>query len=241
MRILITNDDGVHAEGLPHLIRWCREHLGEVTVVVPKVEQSGKSHGIELLRPYEAVQVELAPDITVWTVDSTPADCVRFALIGLGEQFDLCISGINRGLNIGTDMVYSGTVGAALEASALGLKAVALSTCPEYYDRAHLHLERVFNFVFGHKLLDVCDVYNINIPANPDQLRVTRQGGPYYGDDYKNVGGNLYQACGKVVYVDDGDPTLDTNTALGGHISVCPLTLIKTHLAAFEALKEVTE
>ena len=69
MRILITNDDGVSASQLPALIRWCRK-LGEVTTVVPKFEQSGKSHGIELHKPYEAVQKELAPDITVWTVFS---------------------------------------------------------------------------------------------------------------------------------------------------------------------------
>ena len=240
MRILITNDDGVGASQLPNLVRWCRQ-LGDVTVVVPKYEQSGKSHGIELLKPYAVEQVELEPGMTVWTVDSTPADCVRFARIGLGQEYDLCISGINRGLNIGTDMVYSGTVGAALEASALGLKAVALSTTPEYYDHAWEHLDRVFDFVFGKKLLDVCDVFNINIPADPDTVRITRQGGPYYGDDYVEVSPGMYQASGKVVYEDDGDPTLDTNTALHGHISVCPVTIIKTDHRAFEALKGVTE
>jgi len=238
MRILITNDDGVGASQLPNLVRWCRQ-LGDVTVVVPKYEQSGKSHGIELLKPYAVEQVELG--MPVWTVDSTPADCVRFARIGLGQEYDLCISGINRGLNIGTDMVYSGTVGAALEASALGLKAVALSTTPEYYDHAWEHLDRVFDFVFGKKLLDVCDVFNINIPADPDTIRITRQGGPYYGDDYVEVSPGMYQASGKVVYEDDGDPTLDTNTALHGHISVCPVTIIKTDHRAFEALKGVTE
>ena len=84
MRILITNDDGVNASGLLPLIKWAQK-LGEVTTVVPKFEQSGKSHGIELHKPYEAVQRELEPGITVWTVDSTPADCVRFALLGLKQ------------------------------------------------------------------------------------------------------------------------------------------------------------
>ena len=111
MRILLTNDDSVSASGLLPLIRWCQT-LGEVTVAVPKFEQSGKSHGIELHEPYEAVEVELEPGLKVWTVDSTPADCVRFAVLGLRKEFDLCISGINRGFNIGTDLIYSGTVGA---------------------------------------------------------------------------------------------------------------------------------
>ena len=73
MRILITNDDGMHASQLIPLVRWCRK-LGDVTVVVPKVEQSAKSHGIEIHKTFEAKQVELAPDVTAWAVDSTPAD-----------------------------------------------------------------------------------------------------------------------------------------------------------------------
>ena len=146
MRILITNDDGVGASQLLPLIKWCRK-LGEVTAVVPKFEQSGKSHGIEIHKPFEARQVELEDGLSVWAVDSTPADCVRFAVLGLKMEFDLVISGINRGLNIGTDMMYSGTVGAACEAVNLGLKAIALSTPPKYYDHAVWHLDEVFDFV----------------------------------------------------------------------------------------------
>ena len=117
MRILVTNDDSVSASGLLPLVKYCQK-LGDVTVVVPKFEQSGKSHGIELHEAYEAKQVELEPGLTGWTVDSTPADCVRFAILGLRKEFDLVISGVNRGYNIGTDQIYSGTVGAALEAVA---------------------------------------------------------------------------------------------------------------------------
>ncbi len=103
MRILVTNDDSVSASGLLPLVRFCQT-LGEVMVVVPKFEQSGKSHGIELHKSFECKQVKLAEDVTVWTVDSTPADCVRFAILGLKEKFDLVISGINRGFNIGSDL-----------------------------------------------------------------------------------------------------------------------------------------
>ena len=91
MRILVTNDDSISASQLLPLIRWCQK-LGDVTAVVPKFEQSGKSHGIELHRDFEAKQVELAPDVTAWAVDSTPADCVRFALLGLQLEVDLVIS-----------------------------------------------------------------------------------------------------------------------------------------------------
>ncbi len=236
MRILITNDDGVNAPQLPNLIRWCQK-LGDVTTVVPKFEQSGKSHGIELHKPYEAVQRQLE-EFTVWTVDSTPADCVRFAILGLKQEYDLCISGINRGFNIGTDIVYSGTVGAACEAYALGVKAVALSTPPRYYDHAWEHLDRVFDYLFSRNLLEICPIYNVNIPPQPKDIRITRQGAPYYSDDYLPVGNDLYQASGKCVYADNGDPTLDTNTVMHGDISICPITIDKTDLAVFRKLTE---
>lgn len=236
MRILITNDDGIGASQLPNLIRWC-EKLGEVTVVVPKQEQSGKSHSIELHKPYECRQTELE-GFKVWTVDSTPADCIRFAVIGLKKEFDLCISGINRGFNLGTDVVYSGTVGAASEAVALGLPAVALSTNPENYEQAYTQLDRIFDFIFENRLLDLCTLYNVNIPENPLGIRITRQGSAYYSDDYRCVGDGLYTACGKCVHSDNGDTTLDTNTTLNRYISISPLTIDKTNHTVFKTLFE---
>ena len=135
MRILITNDDGLQASQLLPLIKWWQRH-GEVTVFVPKVEQSGKSHSFQIKEPFEVKQVELAPDLTVWSVDSTPADCVRIAVLGMGMQFDLVVSGVNRGFNMGADVMYSGTVAAVCEAGLLGIPAIALSTGPEYYEKA---------------------------------------------------------------------------------------------------------
>ena len=119
MRILITNDDGINAKGLLPLAQWA-QRLGDVTVIAPKVEQSGKSHGIEIHKAFEVKKVDFAPGIEAYSVDSTPADCVRIAILGMKKQFDLVISGINRGLNIGRDTIYSGTVGAIFEANALG-------------------------------------------------------------------------------------------------------------------------
>ena len=177
MRILIVNDDGVGALQLPNLIRWC-EKLGEVTTVVPKYEQSGKSHGIEIHKSFEAKQVELEPGMTVWTVDSTPADCVRFAALCMKIPFDLVISGVNRGLNIGADMMYSGTLGAASEAVNQGIPAVALSTTFGNYDRATEELDRIWAFFRKHHLLEKHILYNVNIPGQPKGIRITRMGGP---------------------------------------------------------------
>lgn len=240
MRILITNDDGVQASQLPALIKWCRR-LGDVTVFVPKFEQSGKSHGFEIKKPFEVKQIELEPGMTVWTVDSTPADCVRIAVLGLKMEFDLVISGINRGLNVGADMMYSGTVGAASEAVNLGMKAIALSAPPKYYDRAVEQLDRIFDFVLKNKLLDTNPVYNINIPENARGIRITRQGGPYYSDKFPAIGNNLYEPTGYSIWEDRGDDTLDTDATFHGYITVTPLTIDKTNHAVFDNLKDLAE
>ena len=240
MRILVTNDDGANAAQLPALIRWCQK-LGEVTTFVPKYEQSGKSHSFEIKEPFEVKQVELEPGLTIWTVDSTPADCVRIAVLGLKMEFDLVISGINRGFNIGADMMYSGTVGAASEAVNLGIPAIALSTTPRYYDQAVNHLDRIFEFVQKHDLLGKNDIYNINIPIDPRGIRITRQGGHYYSDKFPAIGDNMFKPTGYPVWQDRGDDTLDTDATVHGYITITPLTIDKTNHEVYRSLQNLNE
>lgn len=240
MRILITNDDSISASQLLPLIRWCRK-LGDVTTVVPKFEQSAKSHGIEIHKPFAYEKVSLAPDVEVYAVNSTPADCVRFAVLGLEQTFDLVISGINRGLNIGTDVMYSGTVAAVLEAHLLGLSAIAVSTTPEYYEQAVTHLDRVFDFVFRNDLMAKHSIYNINIPAHPKSIRFTHQGGPYYSDDFLLTEDGMCHPVGKCVYAPSADLKLDTDAVMAGHISIMPLTANMTDMALFHSLLPLNE
>ena len=239
MRILITNDDSVTAPGLPGLIAWARK-LGEVTVVVPKVEQSAKSHGINIHTPFAVEQVEL-DGYPVWTVDSTPADCVRYALFGLKEEFDLVISGVNRGFNVGKDIMYSGTVSAISEAVAQGVPGIALSTSAAYYDRVNQHLDMVWDFVQKHKLLEKCNFYNINIAADPKCFRITHQGGPYFCDDFKDMGDGTVLAQGKCVHDDKGDMTLDTDTVIRNCISIMPMTIVRTDMEVYRQLQYLNE
>ena len=240
MRILITNDDSISAAQLVPLIRWCQK-LGSVTVVAPRVEQSGKSHGIEIHEPFGFQKVQLAEDITAYAVDSTPADCVRFAVLGLQEQFDLVISGINRGFNIGTDAMYSGTVAAVTEAAILGIPAVALSTSPGYYEHAVEHLDRIFAFIQEHDLLAKHSIYNINIPPQAGAIRITRQGGVYYSDDFKLDEQGLCHPLGKCVYEDRNDLSLDTDAVMHGYVSIMPLTVNMTDMSVFAQLSKLNE
>ena len=238
MKILITNDDSISASQLIPLIRWCQK-LGDVTTVVPKFEQSGKSHGIELHTHFEAKQVALTPDLMAWAVDSTPADCVRFAVLGMKMEFDLVISGINRGFNIGSDQMYSGTVGAACEAAGLGIPAIALSTPPAYYDHAAEHLDTVFSYIKEKGLMDIHSLYNVNIPPEPKGIRITHQGGPYYSDDFPHIGNDLYRPTGKCIYQNRDDLTLDTDAVMAGYISIMPMTIDKTQWEIYRKLTQV--
>lgn len=234
MRILITNDDSISAEQLMPLAKYCQK-LGEVTVAVPKYEQSAKSHGINIHTPFEVTKQQI-DDMTVYVVDSTPADCVRFAVLGLELKFDLIISGINRGFNMGTDMLYSGTVSAVREAGILGIPAIALSTSPEYYDKAINHLDVVFDYINKNKLLETHSLYNINIPPESSEVKITSQGGPYFSDSFKNIDGDMYTACGKCVYKKTDDLSIDTNAVMSGYISISPITINMTDKEIFNSL-----
>lgn len=239
MRILITNDDSISSPVLAPLAKWAQK-LGEVTVVVPKFEQSGKSHSIELHKDFEVLtQPDIIPGVRTLTVDSSPADCVRYAFLGMHEKFDLVLSGINRGLNIGTDIIYSGTAGAAAEAVALGCKAIALSTQPESFDSALAHLDTVWDFFVQHDLLAKNDLYNVNIPLTVKGLRITRQGGPYYSDDFPFVGNDMVRPTGICVYEDGDDYTIDTHAALHGYISISPLAFDRTARDVFAQLSQL--
>lgn len=236
MRILITNDDGIYASGLIPLVKWAMK-LGQVTVIAPKVEQSGKSHGIEIHKGFSLEKVELVDGVEAYALDSTPADCVRYAILGRKDQYDLVISGINRGLNVGADIMYSGTVGAICEAANLGVHALAFSTSPAYYDRAVEKLDMAYDFVREHQLLEKNMFYNINIPAEPTGIRITRQGGPYYSDEFTLRDGMVYPHGIDVFQPCDSDE-VDTDCVLRcGMISITPMTNQRANMPLFEQLR----
>ena len=239
MRILITNDDGIYAEGVMPLVEWAKTK-GDVTVIAPKSEQSAKSHSIEIHKPFEAKKVDLCPGVTAYAVDSSPADCVRFAILGLKLQFDLVISGVNRGLNIGRDIMYSGTVSAVMEAGNLDTCGLAVSTSPDYYPEAVQHMDEVFDYLYKHDLFSKNLMYNVNIPkGNDGTFRITRQGGNYYSDKFAAVGNDMYQPCGIDVFAACQSKELDTDATLVDKvISVMPLTLDRTDLTLYRQLRE---
>ena len=149
----------------------------------------------------------------------------------------MVISGINKGLNIGTDTLYSGTVAAVQEAAILGIPAIALSTSPENYESVIQYLDRVCDYILQNKLLEKHSLYNINIPSNPKEILITRLGGAYYSDSFIDIGDGRVQANGKCVYKDSGDLTLDTDAVMSGYISITPITINMTDMDVFNKLR----
>lgn len=240
MKILITNDDGIYGEGLEILTRFAMK-LGEVTVVAPKFEQSGKSHAIEIHKAFEVKKVDYIEGVEAYTVDSSPADCVRYAILGLKKKFDLVFSGINKGVNLGGDIMYSGTVGAAIEASRHGVNAIACSTEPDSFETAARMLDTVYSYFTEHRLLDQCSVYNVNIPLSVKGIRITRQGGPYFDDFYTMTDDHMFLPNGYCCYELAHDYNVDTDATMNGYISITPLTVEQTDRQVFEKLKALND
>lgn len=233
MRILITNDDGINAEGIALLAEWAK-NLGDVTVVAPKVEQSGKSHAIDFTRPIEIKKVDFMEGVEAYYMDSTPADCVRFAAFGLKREFDLLLSGINRGFNLGKDIVYSGTAGAIFEGARLGIPGIAFSTDPKTLEGAKAHLDRAYRYIVDNNLFAESMLFNVNMPDAHGEIRITKQGGIYFRDEFTYVGNDIWEQGGYIIEDREGDPTLDTDSVRDGYVSITPLIGGRTNYAAYE-------
>jgi 5'-nucleotidase len=234
LRILLTNDDGIYAPGLAALYRELKR-LGEVTVVAPESEQSAVGHAISLITPLRVKEVSINGGVEGWAVSGTPADCVKIALAELLHQPpELVVSGINLGPNVGINVLYSGTVSAATEASILGVRGVAFSL--NSYDKKadfatpaglarHL-LEQIKDWSGWTD--GVC--FNVNVPALPrDQIkgiRFTRQDtGPLVEHFERRVDPrrHVYYWLAEI----NERPALDLDTDYGalaqGYLTVTPL------------------
>ncbi|REJ79155.1 MAG: 5'/3'-nucleotidase SurE [Acidobacteria bacterium] len=176
-RILITNDDGYHSEGINKLEESLSE-IGDVYVVAPESEMSGASHSLTLARPLRIRQV----DKTHWTVDGTPTDCVTLALnqiLAPDLLPDICASGINPGANMGDDATYSGTIAGALEATILGVTGLAFSLVAysnhDYTESAKVAYEMTKKAL--EEGLPKGTLLNVNIPKGvPKGFKITKQG-----------------------------------------------------------------
>jgi 5'-nucleotidase len=246
MNILVTNDDGIHAPGLTVLYHELQA-LGKVTVVAPESEQSAVGHAISLSEPLRVRQVSLDNDVPGWAVSGFPADCVKIALAELLDELpDLVVSGINLGPNVGINVLYSGTVSAATEASILGVRALALSL-NTYKEANFVRAAKLARQVLA-RLLEWSGwtsqvVLNVNLPdLPPDQVRgvkFTRQDvGPLVEHFERRVDPRerIYYWLAEIN--DRQAPDLETDFgALGaGYVSITPIHHDLTHYPSLENL-----
>ena len=241
-RILITNDDGIHSEGIEAL-ESAMHQLGEVYVVAPASEMSGASHSLTLERPLRIRQI----DERHWTVDGTPTDCVTLALNRIlldNERPDICVSGINHGANLGDDATYSGTVAGAMEATILGVPGLAFSLVAT---RTHDFTEsaRIAIDVTRRALAEGIPEWtllNVNIPKGiPKGMRVTRQGfkeaRPVISE-HVDPRGKPYYWIGEVREGFRAEGGTDFEAVDEGYVSVTPMKSDLTNHAALDGLKD---
>ncbi len=235
MNILVANDDGIESEGLAILAKWAQK-LGKVTVCAPLVQQSAKSHAINIHSPVEAHKVAYLDGTEAYVVHSTPVDCVRFGTLGLNRHYDLILSGVNKGFNMGEDILYSGTVANIYEGALRGSRGIAFSTDPTSFEEATKQLDEVFKYILKNGIFDVAGHLNVNIPLNSKGIKWTKQGGPYFTDEFVKVGEDTYSQEGYSVYHLGNDLTLDTDAVMNGYISVTPISTRRDDISAWAKL-----
>ncbi len=237
MRILITNDDGIKSEGIRALVDWAQK-LGEVSVFAPNVEKSGKSVSLELREAFKVEKVDYPGAVEAYAVHSTPADCVRFAVLGLGKKFDLVLSGVNKGQNLGHDINYSGTAGAVIEAAMHGINGIAVSTSKKGLPTAVANFDRVYDYFIEKDLFSYCKTYNVNFPTKEVLgIEITRQGGVRFSDRYTPIGDDMYMPEAYVCFELTGNKEIDLDAVNMGYVSFCPMTWGRTDLKVFEMLQ----
>lgn len=239
-KILITNDDGIHSEGIAALEAAMRE-IGDVFVVAPESEMSGAAHSLTLARPLRIRQI----DEIHWTVDGTPTDCVTLALnqiLSPDIRPDICVSGINHGANMGDDATYSGTVAGAMESTILGVPGLAFSLVA-YRTHDFTESAKIAREVTLKALNDKIPqgtLLNVNVPKGvPKGIRITKQGfksaRPVISE-HIDPRGKLYYWIGEVREGFRAEGGTDFEAVDEGYVSITPM---RTDLTSYVAIEEL--
>lgn len=222
MNILVVNDDGINAEGIKILTEKLLKY-GNVYVLAPDKERSAASHSINIVSPLLIEEVKpIVKGCKCYKTDGTPVDCVRLANGGLGLDFDIVFSGINYGLNIGTDIIYSGTCAAAREAYIEGLAAVAIS-CDRRFDIVKEEIDDILNLIFNDKLYSKDYYLNINFPIHDYQrskgIKFTKMGKKRFKTTYMKNDKGFYEVIkDEILY--DVDLDTDAYLSLNGYTTI---------------------
>jgi len=235
MRILVTNDDGILADGISILAQELLK-IGEVEIVAPDRERSATGHAITVLRPLRINTVKLRDlGIKAWAVDGTPSDCVKLAIEDLLEwKPDFVVSGINRGPNLGTDVLYSGTVSAAIEGAIYGIPSVAVSVAA--FENCHYPVAAEFSrnlvSILAEKGLPPETLLNVNVPSVDKRdlagVAITKLGARVWKDVFErrvDPRGRTYYWMAGTVEEHEGDLDIDAVAVRHNMVSITPIHL----------------
>jgi 5'-nucleotidase len=255
VRVLLTNDDGINADGLQSLRRAIRAVDGvDVHVVAPDSNRSAMARSITTRSPLWVEEVRFDDGSSGFATDGTPVDCVRFADLGLiGDKPDMIVSGINHGANLGDDVTYSGTVAAALEGIVLGIPAIAVSQ-QSLKGEMGWHFGGKLDFTVASRLcaalvgqlrdhpLPEGTLINVNCPNEVSGIEVTRLGKRLYDDEMKLVeegddGRRRYRIYGFEPSFED-EPGTDLAAQARGRVSLTPLHFDLTHHDGLDPVRE---
>ncbi len=232
MKIFITNDDGISSDGIKALaLRLAEEH--EVLVIAPESERSAYSHSLSILKPMK-FQSSAMEHLQVYSLDGTPADCTKFMSLHYRDFVpELVISGINRGENLGRDILYSGTVGAAMEGGIMGYRAIAVSSTGRSGNDFAMCADLVCRMLPELMTLDYQNtIYNINIPNIARHeiagVRFARLGSHTFDDHYIGEGDH-YTLCGDPLENDESAEDSDVALNRLNYITVTPLLCDRTN------------
>jgi 5'-nucleotidase len=246
--ILLSNDDSVKASGLAALIEMLSP-FGDLFVVAPDVPRSGASHALTVTTPITIEKIRESENLTVYSCSGTPTDCVKVAMSCLiPRRPDLMVSGINHGSNSSVSVIYSGTMGAAIEAAMLGIPAIGFSLCDHSPDADFSTAIRYGKTIVGEAMTGGIPkgiTLNINIPALPfDEIKgikACRQNKGMWNEDFimkphPVTGEKLYWLTGYYHNEEAGAEGTDETALSNGYISIVP-----THfdLTAYEAVEEI--
>lgn len=244
MNILVSNDDGIQAEGIKRLAQALSQK-GQVYVVAPDQQRSASSHALSLQGTLQVTEVKDFPGAKqAWKTSGTPADCVKLGLDILkrqGIEVDIVYAGINHGANLGSDTMYSGTVSAAAEGAFAGYPAVAVSVCdhhPLYFDGACRLAVSIFDQAI--KTAGRTMVISLNTPNIPLEelkgIRIARLGKMTYDGGFHETEPEIYQYKGTLLQIEEDKEDVDARFINEGYATV---SAIKYDLNDYEGLKEL--
>ena len=227
-KVLITNDDGFNAEGIKTLVEQIYKFTKDIVVLAPKTNSSAVSHSITLRDGMKLQKEEsIYKDVETYSLTGSPADCVSVGIVYLKLNPDYVISGINNGLNMGIDILYSGTVAACFEAGIHNTKAIAFS-CKRNELISATQIPNIINYIESVEKLKNAPILNVNMPICAKGCKITKQGGNQFSHKYDLIDGLIYATGECLLGKEEKDADADIRAYYDGYISISPLTIDRT-------------